>query len=160
MFEEAGFELWRRCENAWAEWLTSRVGSVMRLTDATSNTAHSGAPLMQIGDRLRRAPDLMVTTQGRAEYWEVKTRTRADVDPHTGQRRHWMPYAAFDDYLAVREATGTPTWIVLYESATATSPGRWLQIDVDRLREVGTREERWVAEGTTCPGLDVAGRPR
>jgi len=146
--EEEGLELWRRCEDAWADWLAARgAGAVMRHNDATSNTAHSGAPLVRVGGRNRRAPDLQTVTSGRAEYWEVKTRSRADVDPHTGQHRHWMPFAAYDDYLAVREHTDTPTWVVLYEAATASSPGRWLQISIDRLREVGTLESRWVAEG-------------
>ncbi len=145
---EDAVELWRRCENAWATWLGQSVAVVMRLTDATSNTAHSGAPLMQVGDRHRRAPDLLAMRRdGMSEYWEVKTRTRADVDGHTGQRRHWMPFDAYDDYLAVSEHTGVPVQVVLYEAASATVPGRWLRIDVEHLRQVGTLEERWVAQG-------------
>lgn len=147
MAEERGFPLWRRCENAWAEWLEHNGAAIMRLTDATSNTAHSGAPLMQVGGRRRRAPDLMSTALGRSEYWEVKTRTRADVDVLTGRTNHWMPYAAFDDYAAIYEHTRTPLWVILYESATATGPGRWLQIEIERMREVGSLADRWVAEG-------------
>lgn len=133
--------LWRRCENAWAHWLTTNGSAVTRLTDATSNTAHSGAPLLQIGEKFLRAPDLLSTSKTGTEYWEVKTRSRADVDQLTGQSQHWMEYAAFRDYLAVTEFA-SKVWVVLYETPTAVVPGRWLRIDAEQLRDVGSRDRR------------------
>lgn len=133
--------LWRRCENAWAQWLSDNDFAVTRLTDATHNTAHSGAPLMQIGDKLVRAPDLLATSASGTEYWEVKTRSRADVDQLTGQTQHWMDYQAFSHYLAVTKYA-TRVWVVLFETPTAVAPGRWLKIDVERLRDVGFHDDR------------------
>ncbi len=108
--------LWRRCENAWAQWLESDGCAVTRLTDATSNTPHSGAPLITIGGRQRRAPDLLATRSGSSHYWEVKTRSRSEVDSLTGQRTHWMDHDAFRDYLTVSRSAQMRVWVVLYEA--------------------------------------------
>jgi superfamily I DNA/RNA helicase len=134
--------LWRRCENAWAQWLESDGCAVTRLTDATSNTPHSGAPLITIGGRQHRAPDLLATRSGSSQYWEVKTRSRSEVDPLTGQRTHWMSHDAFRDYLTVSRAAQMRVWVVLYEAPSSASPGRWLRSDVRRLAEVGSVTER------------------
>ncbi|MCM3515474.1 ATP-dependent helicase [Nocardioides sp. P86] len=133
--------LWRRCENAWAQWLSDKGMMVARLTDATNNTAHSAAPLIQIGNKWLRAPDLLATSKVGTEYWEVKTRSRPDVDQLTGQSEHWMEYAAYRNYLEAAEFA-THVWVVLYETPTATSPGRWLQIDIEVLQQVGSRDNR------------------
>lgn len=147
MHEESDAPLWRRCENAWADWLEESGALVMRHTDATSNTPHSGAPLVQVAGRRRRSPDLMSSAGGVSTYWEVKTRSRPDVDELTGQSRHWMPFDAFDDYVAVRERSGHELWVILYEPQSAVAAGRWLRIGIDRMRDVGFATDRWVAEG-------------
>lgn len=140
MFDEAA--LWRRCENAWAGWLESDGYAVTRLTDATSNTPHSGAPLITIGGREHRAPDLLATRSGSSQYWEVKTRSRSEVDHLTGQRTHWMGHDAFRDYLTVSRSAQMRVWVVLYEAPSAATPGRWLRSDVRHLAEVGSVTER------------------
>lgn len=147
--QEQGYALWRRCEEAWARWLEQDGQAVMRLGAATGNTSRSEAPLIKAGGRLRRAPDLQASSQGRTQYWEVKTRSRSDVDPLTGQHEHWMDRAAFTDYLAVSTHSQTRVWVVLFEPPTASSGGRWLRIDVRRMRDVGRQSERRAASGHT-----------
>jgi superfamily I DNA/RNA helicase len=135
-------DLWRRCEQAWAGWLEADGYAVTRLTDATSNTPHSGAPLITIDGRQHRAPDLLATRSGSSQYWEVKTRSRSEVDSLTGQRSHWMSHDAFRDYLTVSRSAQMRVWVVLYESPSPSAPGRWLRADVRRLAEVGSVAER------------------
>ena len=109
---------------------------------------------------------------GHSQYWEVKTRARADVDPLTGQSEHWIDYAAFRDYLSVSESAQMKVWVILYEAPSAVSGGRWLRVDVRRLREVGRVDQRrgasgdlvrawvWLAaemEVVVGPDVDVAG---
>lgn len=139
--------LWRRCELAWAGWLEQDGNAVTHLTDATNNTEHAAAPLIVVGGRKRRAPDLLATKQGSSEYWEVKSRARADVDLLTGQSEHWVELAAFRDYLAVSEEAQMRVWVVLHETPTALEAGRWLRIDVRHLREVGFQGLRRGAGG-------------
>lgn len=140
--------LWRQCEEAWARWLEQAGQAVMRFASATGNTELSNAPLILAGGRHRRAPDLSASSQGQTQYWEVKTRSRSDVDPLTGQHEHWMAAEVFGDYLAISEHAQMRVWVVLYEPATASVPGRWLRIDVRQMRETGHQAERRGAAGT------------
>ena len=128
--------LWRRCELAWGSWLESRGHAVTPLGEAIGNTHRSQAPLTMVAGELLRSPDFSAIKDGKTAFWEVKSRARASVDPLTGESQHWIDKAAFSDYLKISDRTGTPVWVVLYEAPTATMPGRWLQTDVDHLREV------------------------
>jgi superfamily I DNA/RNA helicase len=58
-----------------------------------------------------------------------------------------MAYEAFRDYLEISRSAQMHVWVVLYETPDASSPGRWLRIDVRRLAEVGSRGERRGAGG-------------
>jgi len=107
----------------------------------------SQAPLTKVGGESLRSPDFSAIKDGRTAFWEVKSRARASVDQLTGESQHWIDKAAFSDYLKIRDLTGTPVWVVLYEAPTATTPGRWLQTDVDHLREVGSDDVRRGASG-------------
>lgn len=134
--------VWRRCEVAWSVWLQADHYAVTHLGEAHGNTPVSGAPLISVGGKRRRAPDLQTTKAGQSEYWEIKFRTRSEVDPLNGQRVHWMPYAAFRDYLAVADGTGCRLWVVMYESPTSRTPGRWLRGHIHVLRDAGLKSTR------------------
>lgn len=140
--------LWRRCELSWGSWLEADGYAVTPLGEATGNTDRSQAPLTRVGGELLRSPDFSAIKAGTTAFWEVKSRARAAVDPLTGESQHWIDKAAFTDYLKISDLTGTAVWIVLYEAPTATAPGRWLQTDVDHLREVGSDDVRRGASGT------------
>lgn len=139
--------LWRRCELAWGSWLESDGYAVTPLGEATGNTERSQAPLTRVGGEWLRSPDFSAIRAGSTAFWEVKTRSRASVDPLTGESQHWIDKAAFADYLKIADLTGTSVWVVLYEAPTATTRGRWLQTDVHHLREVGSDEVRRGASG-------------
>jgi len=139
--------LWRRCELAWGSWLEEQGYAVTPLGEATGNTGRSEAPLTKVGGEYLRSPDFSAIKAGTTEFWEVKSRSRATVDPLTGESQHWIDMAAFADYLQINVRTGTRVRIVLYEAPTATSPGRWLSTDVEHLREIGTSEMRRGASG-------------
>ena len=141
--------LWRRCEQAWGSWLEADGYAVTPLGQATGNTSRSQAPLTKVGGDYLRSPDFSAIKDGLTQFWEVKSRARASVDPLTGESQHWIDHAAFSDYLQIAVRTDTRVWVVLYEAPTATSPGRWLQADVLELREMGTVETRRGASGAT-----------
>lgn len=137
-FEHAA---WWKAEKAWVSWLSGRGQVVTHLATATGNSPHTDAPMMTVGDRRLRAPDIEAKADGRSTYWEVKYRTRASVNPTTGTSEHWMSFDSFADYLEV-DRLAAPVHVALFESATATRPGRWLEAHVDRLREAGREEMR------------------
>ncbi|WP_299926152.1 ATP-dependent helicase [uncultured Nocardioides sp.] len=139
--------LWRRCELAWGRWLEESGHAVTPLGEAVGNTARAQAPLTMVGGEHLRSPDFSAIKDGTTAFWEVKSRSRASVDALTGESQHWIDKAAFVDYLKINAKTGTRVWVVLYEAPTATSEGRWLQTDVQHLREVGTDEQRRGASG-------------
>lgn len=147
MFADEG-SLWRRAEVAWTAWLSSQGYNVLLAADLHSNVAGTSAPMMNVKGRLRRVPDVLTTRAGVTEYWEVKSRTRADVDELTGQREHWMAYDAFRDYVRVAQGGAARVWVVLYEASTALAPGRWLRIDVGTLRDVGRPGKRFGRGGS------------
>lgn len=139
--------LWRRCELAWGSWLEAQGHAVTPLGEAVGNTERSQAPLTKVGGEYLRSPDFSAIKAGATAFWEIKSRSRAAIDPLTGESQHWIDRAAFSDYLKICLKTGTPVWVVLYEAPTATNPGRWLQTDVLHLQEVGTDEVRRGASG-------------
>ena len=120
------------------------------------NTDRSGAPLTRVGGEWLRSPDFSAIKDGVTAFWEVKSRSRASVDPLTGESQHWIDRAAFSDYLKINVKTGTRVWVVLYEAPTATTPGRWLQTDVaapagGRHRRRAPRGERRVVAAWVWP---------
>jgi DNA helicase II / ATP-dependent DNA helicase PcrA len=137
---------WWKAEKAWVAWLSSREGVVTHLASATGNTPHTAAPMLAHGGRRLRAPDVEVKSEGRSTYWEVKYRTRPAVDPTTGKSEHWMAFDAFADYLEV-DRHAAPVHVALFEAATATRPGRWLEAHIDDLRESGREELRAGRDG-------------
>lgn len=137
---------WWKAEKAWVAWLSSREGVVTHLASATGNTPHTDAPMLVLGERRLRAPDIEVKSEGRSTYWEVKYRTRASVDPTTGKSEHWMSFDSFADYIEV-DRQAAPVRIALFEAATATRPGRWLEAHIDELRESGREEMRAGRDG-------------
>lgn len=138
---------WRICEDAWSGWLQSDNYYVMHLSEATGNVPGTMAPLYSAGGRRRRAPDLQSQKSGKSEFWEIKFRTRADIDPLTGERIHWTTHAAFDDYLAIAKDTGCKVWIMVYEAPTASSAGRWLRAEVRELVGPGRTVTRYDQQG-------------
>lgn len=138
---------WRRCEVAWMAHLAADRWLVTRLADAVNNFEDSGAPLMQVGGRLLRAPDLQVTRDGRTEFWEVKYRNGANVDSLTGLAEYWVSFASFKDYVAVAAASGAPVRVVLHDAEVWRNTRKWLTCDVDLIRENGRNDLRFQADG-------------
>lgn len=142
VFDEGG-AVWRRCELAWSGWLQNQSYVVTHLGEAVGNTTGTMAPLMSIGGRRHRAPDMQTMKAGICEYWEVKFRARSEVDSLTGARVHWTERSAFADYLAIADATRCRVWLVLYEGPTATHTGRWLRADIHELQRQGHQGKRF-----------------
>lgn len=128
---------WREAERSWAIWLQVQRYTVTPLSEAVGNAAGTNAPMISTPTGLRRAPDLHTVRDGRSEYWEVKFRSRSDLDVATGVREHWMSRDAFVDYTHVAAASGSEIWVVLYEAPTTLKTGRWLKANVRRLRDLG-----------------------
>ncbi len=128
-----------------------RIYAVTPLGEAVGNTERSRAPLTKVAGEHLRSPDFSAIKGGATAFWEVKSRSRASVDPLTGESQHWIDKAAFTDYLKINVKTGTSVWVVLYEAPTATAPGRWLQSDVQHLLEVGSDDVRRGANGGFVP---------
>lgn len=139
--EQNEAEWWRQCEIAWSARLQANGYAVTHLNDATNNSVGTTAPLISIGGLQYRAPDLQSVRSGVTEYWEIKYRQRANVDPLTGRREFWIHYAAFQDYLEVSRRTGCRVWVVVYEGAA--NDGRWLVGDISDIAEAGTRDMRF-----------------
>jgi DNA helicase II / ATP-dependent DNA helicase PcrA len=144
---------WRRCEIAWTNWLLAEGYLVTRLGEAIGNAPRGRAPLIGVGKQQMRSPDLHASKAGQSAFWEVKFRTRADIDPLTGERSHWMEYAAFRDYLATAEAGGTKVWIVLFEAPTALAEGRWLRAEIRELGDAGRPGHRFGQGGDELAAL-------
>lgn len=143
--------IWRRCEVAWSKWLQARHFAVFHAGEALGNSKGTRAPLMAIEGQLLRAPDLQTTKEGVTEYWEVKYRSRSEVDQLTGERIHWTSDKAFADYVAISDATGCTVWVVLFEGPTSTSPGRWLRANVKALEVQGRSGRRFGRGGAPVP---------
>lgn len=140
-------QVWRRCEVAWMGHLAADRWLVTRLADAANNFEASGAPLMQVAGRLLRAPDLQVTRDGRTEFWEVKYRSRADLDPLTGQAEYWVTLDSFRDYSEIAVVSGSPVRIILHDAQVWASSRKWLTCDIDTVRANGRNDRRHQADG-------------
>ena len=138
--------IWRRCEVAWAASLVSQQYTVIKLADIGQNDPRTRAPLMVVNGISRRAPDLQTVKHGRTEYWEVKFRTRADVDLN-GAREYWVSYDSFRDYLAIAEGTGCHVYVVLYEGPHAGAQGQWYLTDIQRIRDHGREGTKFASGG-------------
>jgi superfamily I DNA/RNA helicase len=137
--------IWRRCERAWAGWLSARVTMVMPLADLSNNAPDIKAPMIRVDGKHVRAPDLMATTGNQSEYWEVKYRSRASVYAHTGDREHWMSFDCAADYLHIQTKSQIPVWIILYEAEANNGRGQWLQIDIAKVWATGRSETKFAA---------------
>lgn len=142
---------WHRCEVAWSQWLQTKHFAVFHSGEAIGNSKGTRAPLMAIEGVLLRAPDLQTTKDGVSEYWEVKYRSRSDIDQLTGERIHWTSDEAFADYVAISDATGCKVWLVLYEGPTSTRAGRWLRADIKYLEAKGSEGTRYGRGGIPVP---------
>lgn len=137
--------IWRRCERAWAGWLAARVTMVMPLADISHNAPDMKAPMIRVDGKLVRAPDLMATTGNQTEYWEVKYRSRANVNALSGNREHWMSFDCAADYLHIQSKSQIPVWIILYEAEANNGKGQWLQIDIAKVWASGRAETKFAA---------------
>ncbi len=134
--------MWRRCERAWAKSLEVQDYAVFLAADA----GQGKAPLLVVHGVPRRSPDISTVKHGSTAYWEVKFRSRADIDL-TGAREYWIDYLAFRDYLAVAEGTGCPVYIPLYEGANAGNVGQWFRTDIYGIRNFGREGLKFTSGG-------------
>lgn len=139
--------LWQLCERAWAGYLAGAGHLVTRLADAKGGDEEDGAPLLQMGDKWYRAPDLFANKAGRSEYWEVKQRSAAALNRVTGEPEYWVSYAAFSDYYQVARESGSTVWVVLHDSEVWNSNRKWLQADVSEIFAHGERSTRIDGDG-------------
>ncbi|MFE7223418.1 UvrD-helicase domain-containing protein [Nocardioides sp. NPDC057577] len=139
---------WHECERAWADWLNQMGYTVHLLSGAVGNATTTLAPLAYTPGPSVRQPDIAAAKAGVTEYWEVKYRSAADVDPLTGVRQHWMERAAFNDYRRLARATQMPVNLILFEAPTATNAhGRWLRASMRELRDAGHEDTRTGRDG-------------
>jgi DNA helicase-2/ATP-dependent DNA helicase PcrA len=141
---------WRLAERAWMAHLAGQGHLVVPLAEAVGNSVRTEAPMMQVGDKAVRSPDLLAVRDGVTEYWEVKFRSRPDVSLLTGESRYWMEYAVYADYLTVARSSGSRVWVVVHDAAARAGGGRWLRADIDRIRDVGTREQKTLSDGSSA----------
>ena len=121
--------LWRKCEIAWASYLTATNHVVTMLADANAD----GAPLMHFGGNAFRAPDVQSIKGGQTVYWEVKQRHSAAMNLVTGDAEYWVSYDSFSDYFRLAHLSGVPVQIVLHDSEVWRATRKWLQADVATL---------------------------
>jgi DNA helicase-2/ATP-dependent DNA helicase PcrA len=144
---------WRKCEIAWGRWLEATGHFVEAYCERTDRYPGTRAPLFSHQGKMWRAPDFSAVKNGTTQYWEVKYRTVAGIDPVTSEREHWMSYASFSDYLAIANLTKYKLKIVLYEAPAANTPGRWLTIDIHHLRVAGRKEMRRGDDGVLIEAM-------
>ena len=136
--------LWRRCELAWASYLTATNHVVTMLADANAK----GAPLMRIGDSAFRAPDIQSIKGGQTVYWEVKQRHAASTNLVTGDAEYWVSYDSFTDYYRLAHVSGVPVQVVLHDGEVWRENRKWLQADVATLFAGGERGVRRNSDGS------------
>ena len=120
---------------------------VMRLADAESNSTGTGAPLIQIGNERLRAPDYQAIDAGVSSYWEVKYRSRPDINPDTGSPEYWMSYEAFVDYHRLRQISQVEVRVVLFDSSDWERGQRWLMATIGLIASTGRQESRAASDG-------------
>ncbi len=135
-------QMWRRCERAWAKSLATRNYAVFLAAEA----GRGDAPLVMVNGIPLRAPDIHTVKHGVTEYWEVKFRSRADIDL-TGAREYWIDYRAYKDYLRLSEQTGCPVYIQLYEGANAGGEGQWFHTDIYGIQDFGREGLKFTSGG-------------
>lgn len=138
---------WRRCELAWMDHLSTRGFLVTRLADLEGNARGTRAPMIQVGQLLLRAPDILAVKEGRSTYWEIKYRKRSDFDPDTGDSEYWMSYDSFLDYQQIAERSGVPFVVVLLDRSAWDVDRRWRQADIGIIAEAGRKARRFGAGG-------------
>ena len=138
---------WRKCEVAWSSWLQAREWAVFPYTEAHGNIPGIAAPMAQVSGGIARSPDFIALKNGKTEIWEVKFRTRSDYNQLTGNREHWISNSSFRDYYRLANAAGSPFFIILYERATSSSPGRWLRIEIERVFASGKVTTKFGQDG-------------
>jgi superfamily I DNA/RNA helicase len=140
-------EIWRICEREWAAWL-ARDGWKVDLVRPFRQDDPGGAPLITIAPNQEvRRPDIEATKGGDREYWEVKYRSRADVNPRDGHREFWMPWDAYDDYYRLAITKDVRVWVILHAAGDHLQPPRWLRISVRELAVCGVTDVRVTASG-------------
>jgi superfamily I DNA/RNA helicase len=133
---------------AWSRWLEADYWDV-ELVPPFKQDDPDGAPLepLRNGEDVRR-PDIRATKAAtgarptRMEWWEVKYRSRAEINPLSGVREHWMSYDAYRDYLRLALDTDAPLWIILRLESNHLNQAMWLQISIRSLRRLGRRDTR------------------
>lgn len=140
--------MWRRCETAWSAHLQTLGHLVVHLCDAQSNSMGTEAPMISIGGKRLRAPDLESKNGGVSQYWEIKYRARPAVDPLSGRREHRIDLAAFHDYCTLFRSSGQALWIMVYEKPDAATAGRWFRIHIEDAISNG--------RAGACPGNEGA----
>ncbi len=136
--------LWRRCEKAWADYLAANDFLVTILAEAD----HAGAPLIHIGDRSFRAPDVQATKAGQLAYWEVKQRNSASVNLITGDPEYWVSYDSFSDYYELARISGSPVRIILHDGEVWGATHKWLQAEIATVHDNGERAIRRASDGS------------
>ena len=146
--------IWRKCELAWKKWLEDEHWTV-DLVRPFRQDDPDGAPLVELrkGEKVRR-PDIRAEKRvagderpPRVEWWEVKYRTRAEVNQLTGAREHWISYDAYRHYLRLALDADSPLWIILRLEANHLNKARWLQANIRTLRRAGRQDVRVTGAG-------------
>jgi superfamily I DNA/RNA helicase len=138
--------MWKRCERAFSDWLAAQGYMVVNLANAEGNTIGTNAPMVTVGSRSLRAPDIHTKKGAIGEYWEVKYRSRPFMDVSIGRLEHRVDVEAFRDYHELCSLAKDRVWLVVYEAPTSMRPARWLRIDVEQAYQCGRR--------SMCPGID------
>ena len=128
--------------------LRERGHAVVHVFDAPS------APMVHqlAGDAV--APDLLCFRAANALWIEVKGKTAPNWRRcRPGPRwEHGIDFAHLREYVAVREATALPVWVLLYElhspaapesKSRLSGPPGWLAIDLVLLERIGQRRLTW-----------------
>jgi len=140
-------EIWRRCEVAWTEYLRSENWTVDLVPPYRAGDPN-GAPTETLRDgRLVRRPDVKAEKGDTTEWWEVKYRTRADVNLFDGQREYWVQKDAFDDYRDLARDRNVRIWVILRVEADHLHRARWLQISIPSVVRFGRRARKVLRNG-------------
>ncbi len=135
---------WRKCELAWAAFLSANDHVVTLLADANGE----GAPLMLRGHQAYRAPDIQSMKGGLTYFWEVKQRHSASINLLTGEAEYWVSASSLVDYIELGRITGIPVQIVLHDGEVWRAQHKWFQADAETLYAHGQRGTRRASDGS------------